>query len=483
MGWLAISGALCALAFAPLNWWWMLLFAPALGLHRLYVAGIAQAAWGAFWWGGGYWVALSVSALPVFQQGDSEWAGGVAWMLALLWMLGWWTAFGALLGWLRLQGWQWVVGAACLWTLMSWARALGALGFPWGMFALGLGQTPFLLLPASLGGVWLVEWLIIAWNGALVLAWRGQGRTASVLGGLLALFWLGYGAGYWLWTPPPKGTLRVGVVYLMPSSVYALQIERERYVSLIRTAVQQGAQWVVFPEATESYAHHTDPNARRWQRWSARYGTCLLVGASITHATSHKNCNSALAFAPDLPPARYDKVKLMAFTEWLPPAPFKKLLRPLGIHGDGLLAGERIEPLWIEGQPPVGTLICVESLFGWTARQQVRQGAQWLCLLTAESSLKNATVRQQYTDFTVLRAIETGRWVARSAFDGYEIGFYGPLGERIVQHPQKTVVAVGTIGLYAHQTPYVRLGDWWAYLCVVAVGVLGWRARTQGVSD
>jgi apolipoprotein N-acyltransferase len=147
------------------------------------------------------------------------------------------------------------------------------------------------------------------------------------------------------------------------------------------------------------------------------------------------------------------------------------------------LAGERIEPLWIEGQPPVGTLICVESLFGWTARQQVRQGAQWLCLLTAESSLKNATVRQQYADFTMLRAIETGRWVARSAFDGYEIGFYGPLGERIVQHPQKTVVAVGTIGLYAHQTPYVRLGDWWAYLCVVAVGVLGWRARTQGVSD
>ena len=122
MGWLAISGALCALAFAPLNWWWVLLFAPALGLYRLYGAGIAQAAWGAFWWGGGYWVALSVSALPVFQQGDSEWAGGVAWMLALLWMLGWWTAFGALLGWLRLQGWQWVVGAACLWTLMSWAR-------------------------------------------------------------------------------------------------------------------------------------------------------------------------------------------------------------------------------------------------------------------------------------------------------------------------------------------------------------------------
>ena len=122
MGWLVISGALCALAFAPLNWWWVLLFAPALGLYRRYGAGIAQAAWGAFWWGGGYWVALSVSALPVFQQGDSEWAGGLAWMLALLWMLSWWTAFGALLGWLRLQGWQWVVGLACLWTLMSWAR-------------------------------------------------------------------------------------------------------------------------------------------------------------------------------------------------------------------------------------------------------------------------------------------------------------------------------------------------------------------------
>ena len=44
MGWLAICGALCALAFAPLNWWWMLLFAPALELYRLYGAGISQAA-------------------------------------------------------------------------------------------------------------------------------------------------------------------------------------------------------------------------------------------------------------------------------------------------------------------------------------------------------------------------------------------------------------------------------------------------------
>ena len=152
------------------------------------------------------------------------------------------------------------------------------------MFALGLGQTPFLLLPASLGGVWLVEWLIIAWNGALVLAWRGQGRTASVLGGLIALFWLGYAMGYRLWTPPPVSTLRVGVVHQAPSSVYAPQIQRERYESLIRTAVQQGAQWVVFPEATETCADPADPNARRWQRWSAQYGTCLLVGASITHA-------------------------------------------------------------------------------------------------------------------------------------------------------------------------------------------------------
>jgi apolipoprotein N-acyltransferase len=479
MGWLVMSGALCALAFAPLNWWWVLLFAPALGLYRLYGAGVSQAAWGAFWWGSGYWVALSLSALPVFQQGDSEWAGGVAWTLALLWMLGWWTAFGALLGWLRLHGWQWVVGAACLWTLMSWARTLGVMGFPWGMFALGFGQTPFLSLPASLGGVWLVEWLIVAWNGALVLAGRGQWRTASVFGGLISLLWLGYGMGYRLWMPPPVGTLRVGVVHQAPSSVYAPQIQHERYESLIRTAVQRGAQWVVFPEATESCANSTDPNARRWQRWSARYGVCLLVGASVNSAERRKNYNSALAFTPNTSPARYDKVKLMAFTEWLPPAPFSSLLRPLGICGEGLLAGERIEPLKVVGHLPVGVLICVESLFSWTARQHVQRGAQWLCLMTAEGSLKNATVRQQYTNFTVLRAIETGRWVARSAFDGYEVGFYGPLGERIVQHPQKTTVAVSTISLYAHQTPYVRFGDWWAYLCLAAIGALGWRVRKR----
>ncbi len=317
MGWLLLRGVLCACAFPPVGWHPLLLAAPALALWRLYGASWAQAAWGAFWWGSGYWVALSLPALPVFQQRASEWAGGVAWALALLWMLGWWTLFGALLGWLRLQGWRWVIASACLWTVMSWARSLGALGFPWGMFANGLVETPFLLLPASLGGAWLVEWLIIAWNGALALALRGEWRTAGTLAGLIVLSWFGYGASYRLWTPPPTGALTVGATHLAPTRVYSRQIENERYESLIRTAAQQGAQWVAFPEATESCSEGeraAESCGRRWQQWSVLYRVHLLVGARISRPAPHTICNSALVYAPERSPLRYDKVKLMAFT-------------------------------------------------------------------------------------------------------------------------------------------------------------------------
>lgn len=77
----------------------------------------------------------------------------------------------------------------------------------------------------------------------------------------------------------------------------------------------------------------------------------------------------------------------MAFTEWTPP--LSGWLTWLGVGQRNLLAGERLAPLQVPGEPPVGALICVESLFGWVARAQVRAGAQSLANMSSDSWLRD----------------------------------------------------------------------------------------------
>ncbi len=133
--------------------------------------------------------------------------------------------------------------------------------------------------------------------------------------------------------------------------------------------------------------------------------------------------------------------------------------------------GVAVHALQLGREPPVGTLICAESLFGWVARLQVQDGACWLAVMANDYWLIGRAVREQYADFCVVRAIETRRWVARASTVGIS-GFYAPTGELVAALPMgKPGVLVQAIEPRTSQTLYVRWGDWGAYGClVIAIG-------------
>ncbi|MDM7460254.1 MAG: apolipoprotein N-acyltransferase [bacterium] len=483
------SGALCGLAFAPVGWWWTLLFAPALWLCELREGEARANAWLGLWWGLACGVVMSWHAAPIFaQEARAEWLGGVAWTLAFVWYAGWSALFGWLMGWMRLSGWGWAVAAASVWTAIAWGRSLGALGFPWAMLALGLARMPLLVQPADLGGVWLVEWLIMAWNGGLALIGRGQARRVALGLSGLGVLWLGYGvAAMALLRTPQHSPLRVAVVQPkadLPTSVFAPAIYDEQMEGWLRQAARHGAQWAVLPEVAEPYTLSETSGSiaqerlQRWKGWAREYQLTILLGARRFDKVGY---NSALGIASEGGVAWYDKVKLMAFTEWSPPAPLRNWLKGLWHVGCSLEAGAYAHALQVGQSLPVGTLICVESLFGWVARHQVRDGAQWLTVMANDYWLIGRAVREQYADFCVVRAIETRRWVARASTVGMS-GFYAPTGALVASLPMgKPGVLVYPIAPRTDQTLYVRWGDWWVYGClgVVALG-LGWGWRPRG---
>lgn len=473
------SGSLCGLAFPPVGWWWTLLFAPALWLGRLREDAPKANAWLGFWWGVALGVVVSWHAAPTFaQEARAEWLGGLAWTLALVWYASWSALFGWLMGWARGSGWAWVIVAASVWTALAWLRSLGALGFPWAMLALGFARQPLLLQPADLGGVWLVEWLILVWNGGLALFGRGQGQQAALGLSGLGLLWLGYGLTTMaIYRAPLRQPLRVAVVQPradMPLSVFAPAIYDEQIAGWLRRAVQHGARWAIFPETaepytlTETHGGVTEERMRLWKGWASVNQLALIVGATRFDGAIY---NSALGISSEGITRSYDKVKLMAFTEWSPPAPFRDWLRLLGVREHPMANGVAVHALQLGREPPVGTLICAESLFGWVARLQVRDGACWLAVMANDYWLIGRAVREQYADFCVVRAIETRRWVARASTVGIS-GFYAPTGELVAALPMgKPGVLVQAIEPRTSQTLYVRWGDWGAYGClVIAIG-------------
>jgi len=116
---------------------------------------------------------------------------------------------------------------------------------------------------------------------------------------------------------------------------------------------------------------------------------------------------------------------------------------------------------------PLGVLICYEILHADLARDLVRHGARLLVNISNDAWAAPTAALQTFS-MAVFRAVETRRWVVRAATTGIS-GAIAPTGA------VGPVLGTGTADLLAVDvapredlTPYVRMGDAFAWACVLA---------------
>ena len=119
------------------------------------------------------------------------------------------------------------------------------------------------------------------------------------------------------------------------------------------------------------------------------------------------------------------------------------------------------------GFPTLGVQICLEILFPNFVRQQVVGGAEILLNLTNDAWFGTTSAPYQHFAEAVLRAVEMGRWVVRSANTGIS-GIIAPSG-RVVARSElnESVWLQGVVVPRRSPTVYVRIGDAFAWACVV----------------
>ena len=425
-----VSGALLALAFPRPGWWplaWVAL-APWLVAVRL------GSGWGALlgsWLGGFVFFGILCYWLGLF--------GVSVWFLAclmlsialLVWGLGvrWMGKLGALAR---------IIGAAALWCGIEWARGLGTFGFTWGW--LGYSQSPALwLLPvARLTGTIGISFLIVLVNAAVaevVVSAGARQPVARPLGRVVAACAFAavvvFGAGKWTarqrLTGAPvmasvvqgsaSGPLRAADVNV-PLSAEERAETRRIYSELTAEAARARPVLVVWPESVLMSDPDADPVVAEWVARSARLAHAWLLAGGPYVDRRGRQLNSAYLYAASgNQVARYDKVQLVPFGEYVPWRRHLPFIERYHVRNVDFAAGAMHRVLQA-GIVAIGPMICFESIFPRIPWGLTGRGAQVLIVITNDAWFGHTAAAAQHRQIAVLRAVETNRWVVRAASTG-----------------------------------------------------------------
>jgi len=170
--------------------------------------------------------------------------------------------------------------------------------------------------------------------------------------------------------------------------------------------------------------------------------------------------------------ARYDKVHLVPFGEYLPFPRLFAFAGGLTKEVGEFQAGASRAPL-DAGGTRLGIFICYESVFPGEVRQFSQQGAQVLVNLSNDGWYGDSGAYAQHLNQTRMRAIENDRWLLSATNTGVTASI-DPYGRTVARLPRKARGAlIAPYALTSVTTFYVRHGDWFAWVCaIISAGAL-----------
>lgn len=379
---------------------------------------------------------------------------------------------------------------AALWAFYEWTQTVGWWGVPWGRLPLGQSEYLIGLQTASWFGSYFVTFLLVSVNVFLAYALcglmsnekekrLGAVRVGCIVAAILLLFQYGAGTVLWLSKPEAGTTVRVAVVQGNISShekwsADSTKRTREVYREYTLRAAEEGADVVVWPET--ALPHTIDEDNSYLIKLAREANVTILVGA-FTEDEEEAQYNSIACFLPDgsMHDTVYAKRRLVPFGEFVP---FRGLIEtvipPLA---DLVLSNEDVA--WGEGanvfaleEGKIGSLICFDSIYEDLTRESVLDGAELICLSTNDSWFTDSAALYMHNAQAQLRAIESGRYVARAANTGIST-VISDRGEVLAElEPLTDGMLVEDVAIRDCVTPYTKMGNLFVYFCAIGLSVL-----------
>jgi apolipoprotein N-acyltransferase len=368
--------------------------------------------------------------------------------------------------------------APAVWVTAELARTWVLGGFPWVL--LGYSQTTVLPIAqlASVVGVYGLSAFVAYAGAAFALAFVGRGRErwvhlaiAAAAVAVCAAWGDARVAGARL---VEHGTrVRVGLIQgNVPQDrkwdpEFSSQI-LSSYLDASRQAADRGARLIIWPESATPFYYQRGPQAAAIRFLARERQVWILLGSDeLDPGQPGVSYNSAFLIRPDGSTAGvYRKVRLVPFGEYVP---FKSLLffaEPLVEAVSDFAPGTAPVMLPFAGGA-VSTAICYEVVYPALIREGVLQGSTLLTTITNDAWFGRSSAPYQHFAMAAMRAIEHGRYLARSANTGIS-GIVDPYGRVLISSELFVQrVLVGDIRLLEHRTIYTQVGDVVAYASVL----------------
>lgn len=271
-------------------------------------------------------------------------------------------------------------------------------------------------------------------------------------------------------------------------------------LSLTQTAIDSNTRLVVWPETALTRPWSFEGQIRQYPEYQQIFmfaqqhpNTTFETGIEILKNYGPEKAtrtavnirgayiddfNAAVAIKAGAQDEYYHKSRLVPGVETLPS--FLDWMAPVFEQFGGTTGGygkqDSSSVLQQAGQPYItAPIICYESIYGEYVGTYVQKGANLLTIITNDGWWGNTPGHKQHLAYARLRAIETRKWVARSANTGIS-AVIDNRGDFITSQPwDKEAVIKYNIPVSATETFYVKHGDIISK-AVLALGCLffGW---------
>ena len=203
----------------------------------------------------------------------------------------------------------------------------------------------------------------------------------------------------------------------------------------------------------------------------------IIVSAFTDNSGRGELSNSMIEIRPDgtVGKSIYSKQRLVPFGEFVPMRELVMFLIPplanIGMLDDDLLAGE--ESVVLESElGMVGCGVCFDSIYETVTLGAIRNGAEIIAISTNDSWFSDSAALDMHNSQSRLRAIETGRYVVRSANTGIS-SIIDPMGNVKEQlGALEEGVVVSEAYMRNNRTVYSYIGNTFVILCAVFIAGL-----------
>ena len=320
------------------------------------------------------------------------------------------------------------IGAAAVYVVFEWLQTLTWAGVPWARLVIGQTAISAMIKTASLFGSYFISFLIVlvGFYTAMAMLLADKRRLALVLCASIIAVNAALGSILMLAEKNDGKRIKAAALQLNVSSQEKwwgdLNLIRDRLEKYALMAAEEGAELILASESTFPVDIFEGGQTYEFLRELARKCNATLIVGCFTE-TEGGSKNSLLLIDPEgnVSNTVYSKRHLVPFGEYVPMRNLIETIVPpladISMLGDDIIAGEGTE-IYDTELGRIGGLICFDSIYENLTLDTVRDGAELIVLSTNDSWFLDSAALRMHNAQAMLRAVESGRYIVRSANTG-----------------------------------------------------------------